>query len=178
VRALVALAAVAIGAAAVPVALAGSTPPRKIRTGHYAWQAGSQTTDNAVFFRVTGTGSQKTISGLRFRNACLTPNQRHPPRIAIGATGHFSRSWTSTAAYHPQIKLSGRFTSPGRARGTLTITELVSTCHSTAHFRVHTPPRCSDGKDNDHDGRTDWNANPALRDPQCTSRFTDDDEAH
>lgn len=30
-------------------------------------------------------------------------------------------------------------------------------------------PQCSDGIDNDGDGRIDFNANPALGDPQCTS---------
>lgn len=37
-------------------------------------------------------------------------------------------------------------------------------------------PQCSDGADNDGDGRTDFNANPALGDPQCTGP-TDNSEA-
>lgn len=63
--------------------------------------------------------------------------------------------------------------------GTLTNAYTLNPSSTTCTGDTSTPPapaQCADGADNDGDGRTDFNANPALGDPQCTSP-TDNSES-
>lgn len=63
--------------------------------------------------------------------------------------------------------------------GTLSNAFTLNPPSTTCTGDTSTPPpapQCSDGADNDGDGRTDFNANPALGDPQCTGP-TDNSES-
>jgi PKD repeat protein len=151
-----AMAAVACTGAALVVSSAFATSERRVRTGHYGWEQGPHTYDNAVYFQVQGSGTSRVIAKLQFRNDCLTHNQTNPPKIAINADGTFQHSWTSDAIDNPKISLSGSFVSPTKASGNLKIRDL--SCRSTANFVAVPDPKARF-------------AATSLSSPQHTERF-------
>jgi hypothetical protein len=107
--------------AALP-GVAVALPEEQVRTGRYGFEKGQRTTDGAIFFRVRGSGRDKRVSELVYRNSCLTHNARSPV-MRVTRDGRFSRTYSHSNAT-VRVSVRGRWLTPRRVRGTLVINEL------------------------------------------------------
>ena len=92
--------------------------------------------------------------------------------VIVAGYFFYSGAWTSRAV-HQSIEVGISSLSPSGAKGGLAI---PASCPSFAHVPLECNPKCSNGIDDDGDGFVDWNINPVLSDPGCTSA-SDNNEA-